>query len=72
MSVITHFPRDSEHCVTCIDQSINASLAQNQRARVMSAAHFDRRKALHFPTGVYTLVEIDETLHYGFSFFEGA
>ena len=43
MSVITHFPRDSEHRVTCIDHSTNASLAQNQRARVMSAALSRRR-----------------------------
>jgi hypothetical protein len=30
ISVITHFPHDSEHCVTCIENSTNASLAQNQ------------------------------------------
>jgi uncharacterized protein (TIGR03067 family) len=45
MSVITHFPRDPKHCLTCIDHSINASLAQNQRVRVMNAVLFDRRYA---------------------------
>jgi hypothetical protein len=38
MSVITHFPRDPEHWVTCTDRSINTSLAHNQRDRGMSAA----------------------------------